>query len=433
VPRLNSRFVTAWSLRILTWGTFVWLIGPVAGALVLAAAIVVQVTAVALHANRTRSAVAMSVVAVGVGAHLALLMAAARAAEWPAWLPVGLGVFACHAVSYLSDVNSGVVNPRHHLTALLYVFQLPVFPAGPLSRFSEFQHQLAHTEITMGAFSYGVRRIVTGLIKVFLIGAPLGTVAGRIFALRVTRLSTDAAWLGAVCAALEIYYYLSGFSDIGVGVGRTLGFRHLENFRRPFTADSIREFWRRWNVTLITWLRDYVSLPIAGHDRPTPRLYLLTIIGFLVIGGWHRPTWQVIPWAVYFASWLALEALGLGAALPKLPKVLRHAYVVLVMIFGWMLLRVSGPGHLLGYTEALLGFSVVDFGGSAVYLTSGFVTALVSAVVFAGPLVGWISRWRVSVDAAVASLIMMFAATGILVYHLVNEVRRLFVPTNSRH
>ena len=333
--------------------------------------------------------------------------------------------------SYLVDVRRGSADPRHHLAALFYLVQLPVFPVGPLSRFHEFAHQVSRTDVSMGSFSYGVRRIVTGLIKAFLIAGPLGATADRLFALRVTRLSTDMAWLGAVCGALEVYFYVSGFSDVGIGLGRILGFRHQENFRRPYTADSIREFWRRWNITLVTWLRDYLALPIAGHDAPTFVLFLLTVAGFVVIGLWHRAAWQVIPWAIYFATWLAVEALGLGAAMQRLPRVVRHAYVLLVVLFGWMLLRASGPGPLLGYTEALLGFSVVKFGGSSAYLTWDLVTALVSAVVFAGPLVGSISRWRVSVDAATASLLMMLAATGIFVWQAMNPIRRAVLPGSA--
>ena len=190
--------------------------------------------------------------------------------------------------------------------------QLPVFPVGPLSRFHEFARQLSRTDVSMGSFSYGVRRIVTGLIKAFLIAGPLGATADRLFALRVTRLSTDMAWLGAVCGALEVYFYVSGFSDVGIGLGRILGFRHQENFRRPYTADSIREFWRRWNITLVTWLRDYLALPIAGHDAPTFR----PVHPYRGRLRRHRPlaSRRVAghPMGDLLGAWLAVEALGLG-------------------------------------------------------------------------------------------------------------------------
>ncbi len=126
----------------------------------------------------------------------------------------------------------------------------------------------------MAAFAYGVRRVVTGLVKLLLIADVLGAADRSCLRAPVVKTTADAAWFAAACFALQVYFRFSGYADIAIGVGRMLGFRYPENFRRPFTADSLREFWRRWNVTLITWLRDYLSLPIAGQDRPTPRLYL---------------------------------------------------------------------------------------------------------------------------------------------------------------
>lgn len=424
--RLDSPFFIAWLFRASAWTLVAWLLGW-RGVLVLAVlALVTQAAALAVHQRRAHASQSAAIVGGVVAFHVAVFLSVLRPELWPVAMPAGIGVFLCHAVSYLVDVRRGLVDPRRHLAAVLYLLQLPVFPSGPLSRFHDFDHQLSRTDVSMAGFSYGVRRISQGLTKVYLVAGPLGTVAGRIFALPVTKLSTDSAWLGAVCVGLEVYFYLSGFSDVGIGLGKMVGLRYQENFRRPYTADSIREFWRRWNVTLITWLRDYVSLPIAGHERGNRRLYVLTIVGFVLVGLWTETSLNVLPWAVYCASWLAIEAAGLGRLLTRLPRALRHVYVLLVVLLGWVLLRASGPGPLLGYLEAMVGASIAPFGASAEYFTLGFSTALVSALVFAGPLVGNLSRWRVSVDSAVASLLMMFAATGILLWHAANGVRRLY-------
>lgn len=423
--RVSTTDVTAWTFRVLAWGTIAWLIGLPAAGLLTALAVVTWAVALAAYHAGLQSPLAKGLLTAAVIAHLLLLAATMRPQLWPSGVPAGFAVFTCLAISYLLDVRRAATVPTHGFAALLYMAQLPVFPAGPLSRFREFREQLARTDVTMASFSYGVRRIVTGVIKVYLLAGPLASTADEIFALRVTRLSTDTAWLGAMCAALEVYFYASGFSDVGIGLGRILGFRHQENFRRPYAADSIREFWRRWNVTLVTWLRDYGSLPIAGHDAATLRHYVATVFGFAIVGLWLRTDLHVLPWAVFTGTWLAIESIGLGLLMHRLPRVVRHAYVLLVVTFGWMLLSASGPGPLLGYIEAMLGFSIVKFGASSAYLSIGLVTALVSAVVFAGPLVGWISRWRVSVDAAVASLLMMMAATGVLLWHAVTVVRRI--------
>lgn len=429
--RISSQQVTAWTFRAITWATVGWLLGGKACALLLLVALITQSAARVLHACRGQAGLARGVLALVIAGHVLLFASTIQSALWPFVLPVGMGVFMCHAISYLVDVHRGVADPRYDGTALLFLVQLPVFPAGPLWRFNEFRQQLKHTDVTMAGFSYGIRRITTGLIKVLLIAEPLRSTAEEIFSMRVTRLSTDTAWLGAVCAALDVYFWVSGFSDVGIGLGRIVGFRLQENFRRPFTADSVREYWRRWNVTLMTWLRDYLALPSAGHDRPTLRLFLATVAGMLIVGAWQRTSLQVVPWAVYFALWLAIEALGFSAVLQRVPRALRHVYVLLVVTFGWMMLHASGPGPLLGYVEALAGLSIVKFGASSAYFTWGFTTAFVCAVLFAGPMVGNISRWRVSVDAATASLIMMLAATGVLMWQAVVGLRRLVSPGDT--
>ncbi len=430
--RLTSQQLTVWLFRVLAWATVAWLLGTAACLLLVAAAVLTQVAARAVYGLREQPSAARAMLVLALAGHVVLLLSTLRAAQWPFAAPAGMTLFFCLSVSYLVDVSRGTADPRQDPIGLMYLVQLPVFPAGPLSRYHEFRTQLAHGEVSMASFSYGIRRIVTGLTKVLLIADPLHGVTTQIFALRVTRLSTDTAWLGAIAASLETYFWVSGFSEIGIGLGRIVGFRLQENFRRPFTADSIREFWRRWNVTLMTWLRDYLALPIADHDRHTVRVFLSSVAAMFLVGAWQTPSLHVLPFAVYFASLLALESLGLGARLRRWPAALRHVYVLLAVTGGWLLLRATGPGALLGYVEAMLGFSIATFGASAAYFSLGFTTVFVCALIFAGPMVGNISRWRVSVDAAVASLIMMLAATGVLMWQAVVTVRRVTTPRDER-
>jgi alginate O-acetyltransferase complex protein AlgI len=216
--------------------------------------------------------------------------------------PLALVVIACHTIACGADVYRGTTSVRRPSALALYLLQFPLLAGGPLVRFGEFSSQLARRTVGMAAFAYGVRRVVTGLVKLFLIADVLDGPVDRIFALPPAKMSADAAWFGAACVALQIYFRFSGYADIAIGLGRMLGFRYPENFRRPFTADSLREFWRRWNVTLITWLRDYLSLPIAGQDRPTPRLYLNIVAGFCLVALWHRMGWNALLCGVYFGT-----------------------------------------------------------------------------------------------------------------------------------
>lgn len=434
MPRLTTSFVTAWIFRTAAWLFIGWLIGWRTLGLLAAAAVATHGAALVLHSLRgtpaaRRAVLGGSLVAIVAGLGTALYPALTGSGPVPA---PGLVLLACLAVSYLVDVYRDRAVPSPDLAALLYLLQLPVMPAGPLSRMTEFSHQVSRADITMAGFSYGVRRIVQGLTKVYLLAGPLGSTAATIFALRVTKLSMDTAWLGAVCAPLASYFYLTGFTDIGIGLGKMLGFRYQENFRRPFTADSLREFWRCWNVTLITWLRDYLALPIAGHVRPTSSRFALMVAGFVVVGLWFEVSWQVLPWAVYVAAWLALEALFLGRVMERMPTWVRHVYVLLVTLVGWTLLRASGAGPLLGYLEAMSGGAVVPFGAASAHLTWGLTSALLCALIFAGPMVGNLSRWRVSVDAATASLLMMLAATGVLLWQAVRPVWQVLMPRQPR-
>lgn len=430
-PEAASTRITAWAFRATAWAFVSWLAGWKGVAAIAILAMATHGVALALRALPLRGPAARALMTAAVGTHLAIFAAVLLLAPWRSLIPIGAGVVMCHAVAYLVDVYRGTAGPAPHGSALLYVAQFPVFPAGPLSRLHDFAQQLSHADISMGGFAYGVRRIVTGLVKVFLIAGPLGATADQIFALRLSRLTTSAAWLGAVCLSLEIYFLFAGFSDVGIGVGRVLGFRYSENFRRPYTADSVREFWRRWNITLITWLRDYLSLPIAGHARPTPGLYLMIVAGFIVVGLWHRASANVFVWALYSGTWLAVEELGLRARIQRLPAVLRHAYVLLVVLFGWVLLRGSAPGPTLGYFEALLGFSVATTGGASTFMTPVLWFVLPAAILSAGPLIGSISRWRVSVDAATASLLMMLAATGVFIWRGAAPVLRAVLPERT--
>ncbi|MFT3828027.1 MAG: hypothetical protein QM731_29180 [Chitinophagaceae bacterium] len=202
---MTSTHAVAWGFRLIAWTIVAWFMGWTGVLLLAAAALVVQALALTLRAWPDRPT---STIVLGAGVALSLALLASTV--WPGraeiGLPVGVAVFTCHAISYLVDVRRGIADPRRHVTSLLYLLQLPVFPVGPLSRFHEFAELVARADVSMAGFSYGVRRIVQGLTKVYLIAGPLGSVADRIFDLRVTKLSIDAAWLGPVCVGLQIYF-----------------------------------------------------------------------------------------------------------------------------------------------------------------------------------------------------------------------------------
>ena len=329
---------------------------------------------------------------------------------------LAVAVIGCQTIACGVDVYRGVAVVRRPWTVALYLMQFPLLAGGPLVRYAEFANQLARRNVGMAAFAYGVRRVVTGVVKLFLIADVLGAAADRIFGLPAVKTTADAAWFAAACFSLQVYFRFSGYADIAVGLGRMLGFRYPENFRRPFTADSLREFWRRWNVTLITWLRDYLSLPIAGQDRPTPRLYLNIVLGFCLVALWHRAGWSAIMCGMFFGTLLAIEGIGFHVVIQKWPRPLRHLYVLVIVTIGWMLLRADTPTAALSFAAVMAGATGAAGASVGRYLTPMMWLALTLAFIGAGPFVPWISRWRVSVDAGTTSLLMMLAATGVFIW-----------------
>lgn len=330
----------------------------------------------------------------------------------------GASVLAGQAIAYLIDLYRGRATAARGLVPALYLLQFPVLPAGPIVRYPEFEthHYRPEQMVGLGAFTYGMRRLVIGLVKVILVAGTLARPVDAIFALPPARLGTAAAWLAAIAFSLELYFRFSGYADIAIGVGRMFGLRYPENFRRPYLADSVREFWRRWHVTAITWLRDYLSLPIIGRDRPTPRLFVNIIIGFTLLALWHGATGNVLLWAAYAGTCLAVEALVVGAALERWPRAIRHAYLLLVVLVGWVILRADTAQNAWLMLSAMAGRHERTAYPIWRFVDVQIWTALFVAVVGAGPLVPWISRWRVTVDATAAAIVMMLSAFSLWIW-----------------
>jgi D-alanyl-lipoteichoic acid acyltransferase DltB (MBOAT superfamily) len=330
----------------------------------------------------------------------------------------GVSVVACQELAFILDVHLGRATTANPVTAWLYLVQFPVLPAGPLIRFQDIDRRWRTLSdgISLGAFTYGMRRLITGLIKVVGIAATLAVPVDAIYRLPAARLSTDAAWFAALCFSLQLYFLFSGYADLAIGLGRMLGLRYPENFHRPYLADSIREFWRRWHVTSITWLRDYFAFPIAGRDAPTLRLLPSIVTGFALLGFWYGGGWTVALWAVYSSAFLAFEAIGFGARISFWPRAIRHLYVLLVVTIGWAILRadsMAAAGNMLQVMTGLKGLRHLTV---ARYLTLEVSIALIVAIVGAGPLIPWLSRWRVSVDAVTAATVMMLTSLSLFVW-----------------
>ena len=316
-------------------------------------------------------------------------------------LPIGISFFTFHAISYVVDVYRGAAiaqkNPVH---AALYLLLFPQLIAGPIIRWRDIAAQLPDREQRMADFAYGVRRFVLGLGKKVLIANTLGRVADQIFALPTAELTTPLAWLGLACYTLQIYFDFSGYSDMAIGLMRMFGFRILENFNYPYIARSIREFWRRWHISLSNWFRDYLYIPLGGNQRGERRAYANLVIVFLLCGLWHGASWPFVLWGAWHGAFLVAERAGVDRLLRRSGP-LAHAYALLAVMGGWVLFRCETLTQAVGYYAALAGHAQGDAFRHPLreFLDPFVACTLAVGVVFATPLARQIGRWRDRVGA----------------------------------
>ena len=226
---------------------------------------------------------------------------------------------------------------------------------------------------------------LAGLAQKVLIADSVAPTADAAFALRSSELTAATAWAGAVCYAIQIFFDFSGYSNMAIGLGHMMGFRFPTNFDRPYAAQSVTEFWRRWHITLSHWFRDYLYIPLGGNRHGTARTYRNLAAVFLLCGLWHGAAWNFAAWGAWQGGFLALERLGLGAMLARLWRPFRHVYLLLAVTFGWVLFRAGGIGHAGDYMAAMLGFAEGGTPLAAIVPASAATALLAGATLCAIP------------------------------------------------
>jgi alginate O-acetyltransferase complex protein AlgI len=311
-------------------------------------------------------------------------------------LPLGISFFTFHAISYVVDVYKGNAKAQARIpTFALYILLFPQLIAGPIIRFRDIAAQLDRHPSRLADFAYGARRFTLGLGKKVLIANTVGATADRIFALPGTDLTTPLAWLGIVCYTLQIYFDFSGYSDMAIGLMRMFGFRILENFNYPYISRSVREFWRRWHISLSNWFRDYLYVPLGGNRRGARRGYVNLVIVFLLCGLWHGASWPFVLWGAWHGLFLVLERTRGGYAFER-HRFIGHIYALAVVMGGWVLFRCDTLTHARDYYAALLGMTNADSQRHPVaqYFDLLLATNLTVGIIFATPLARTIGEWR---------------------------------------
>lgn len=281
-------------------------------------------------------------------------------------LPIGISFYTFQAMSYTIDVYRDDVRVQRNLIDFgMYITMFPQLIAGPIVRYSDVQDQLAVRNVTAADFSEGIMRFVVGLGKKVLLANQMGAVWTQIYALGGD-ISALMAWTGAAAYTFQIYFDFSGYSDMAIGLGRMFGFKFPENFRYPYESVSITDFWRRWHITLSTWFKEYLYIPLGGNRRGLARQALNLLIVWTLTGFWHGAGWNFVMWGLYYFAILFIEKLFLLKALDKLPRLFRHAYALLLIVIGWVIFASDDVSVMLPYLGSMFGANGA-LGGMDVY------------------------------------------------------------------
>ena len=269
-------------------------------------------------------------------------------------LPIGISFYTFQTMSYTIDVYRGETKAQHNIISFgMYVCLFPQLIAGPIVRYKDVQREVDARETTAEGTARGLQRFLLGLAKKVLFANQIGALWDYIQGLGGSDMSTAMAWLGALAFTFQIYFDFSGYSDMAIGLGEIFGFHFPENFDHPYESRSITEFWRRWHMTLGTWFREYLYIPLGGNRRGLPRQVFNLFAVWFLTGLWHGAGWNFILWGLYYFVLLMLEKCVLLRVLERIPKLLQHLYTMFFVVVGWVIFACDDMQLLPGYLKAM--------------------------------------------------------------------------------
>lgn len=275
-------------------------------------------------------------------------------------LPIGISFYTFQAISYLIDIYRGKVKPQKNIMNFaLYITMFPQLIAGPIVRYVDIEEQLRERNNTFAGFGAGARYFITGLSKKVILANSIGALYESISMdfLAGQSLTVIMAWIGAIAYTFQIYFDFSGYSDMAVGLAKMFGFELKKNFDYPYTARNITDFWRRWHISLSTWFREYVYIPLGGNRVSTGRNIFNLLVVWSLTGFWHGASWNFLIWGVYYGVILVLEKFVWGKGLEKLPRIVKHIYTMIIIIIGWVFFFSPKLGNALSYLGVMFGVS----------------------------------------------------------------------------
>ena len=329
-------------------------------------------------------------------------------------LPIGISFYTFQTMSYTIDVYRGLVPPQRNIIDFgAYVTLFPQLIAGPIVQYKTVAYDLEHRRENLAEASEGLQRLVIGLGKKVLIANQMGAIWEEIAAMSDPTAAT--AWLGAIAYTFQIYFDFSGYSDMAIGLGHFFGVHFLENFNYPYESRSVTEFWRRWHISLSTWFREYVYIPLGGNRKGKGRQLVNIAIVWLLTGLWHGASWNFVLWGVYYAALLLLEKTFLLKWLDKAPRFVGHVYTCLCFVLGWVLFAITDFPALGAYLGHMFSGAFAD--GTTAYLLRCDWLVLALAVVGCTSLPRrlWEKRERAMTPALSDGLRMVWVAVVLLV------------------
>ncbi len=323
-------------------------------------------------------------------------------------LPIGISFYTFQTMSYIIDVYWGKVPPQKDFIAFAaYVTLFPQLIAGPIVRYADVAVMLVGRKTNIEQIGEGVRRFIIGFGKKVLLANQVYVIWSEITAMDVSRLSVATAWLGAIAFTFQIYFDFSGYSDMAIGLGKIFGFDYLENFNYPYISRSITEFWRRWHMSLSSWFKEYVYVPLGGNRKGLGRQLINIAIVWALTGLWHGASWNFVAWGCYFGIILIVEKLELLKWLNKAPAAVGHLYSLVLIIMGWVIFGLTDFGQMKDYIVCMFGGGNGWMDSDFQYLAVSRIWLLIACTIGSTPLVK-------NVCSKICGLLKNEAAAGIL-------------------
>ncbi|MDK2562522.1 MBOAT family O-acyltransferase [Romboutsia sedimentorum] len=338
-------------------------------------------------------------------------------------LPIGISFYTFQTLSYVVDVYLNKVALQRSIVSFsLYVSMFPQLVAGPIVRYSDVDYQIDNRKESINKFGEGAQRFIQGLGKKVLFANNIGMLFTSIQALDISSISILTSWLGIIAYTLQIYFDFSGYSDMAIGLGKMFGFEFIENFNYPYVSKSVTEFWRRWHISLGSWFREYVYIPLGGNRCSVPNQVRNLFIVWFLTGLWHGSSWNFIVWGLYYGAILFIEKVFLKNMLENIPSIIRHAYTMILVMIGWVFFANDSMVNALEYIKTMFGLNGNKFIDTTfIYYLYTNIIILIPIILCSTPLVNILykkivykKKWGRILGLAI-NVIILFVATAYLV------------------